>query len=90
MEPQALVAIGSLIVALIAVALGLKLPTYAKVAGAGVGLSLAWIATAVVLDLPLDTGLGGSLGLAIGYTGFALIAHTIRRLVSAGMGRMRG
>ena len=83
------VPLGTLGIAALSLIAGLALPTYVKTIAAAVILTLGWIAAVVVLGLPLDTDIGYSLGLFVGFVLIALVAHTLRRLVGAGWRRLR-
>ena len=83
------VPLGTLGIAVLSVIAGLALPTYGKTIVAAVILTLGWIAAVIIFGLPLDTDIGYSLGLFIGFVLIAVIVHTLRRLVGAAWSRMR-
>jgi hypothetical protein len=87
MEPA--VPLGTLGIATLSFIAGLVLPTYGKTIAAAVILTLGWIAAVIIFGLPLDTHIGYSLGLFIGFVLIAMVAHTLRRLVAAGWRRLR-
>jgi hypothetical protein len=69
--------------------LGLSLSTFGRTVVAGVVIALAWLGAVLVFDLPLSTDFGYSLGIVIGFTVIAVIAHAVRRLVGAGWRSVR-
>jgi hypothetical protein len=86
---EAVVPLGSLGVAVLCLIAGLASPTYGKTIVGAVIVALAWIATAIIFGLPLETSAFYSLGLITGFAAIAVVAHTLRRLVSVGWRRAR-